>query len=256
VKTIFSILSFSFLITSFYACKNEPVAKEPIVISHQNISKAHADTQGESRRNVYLKLAYPVVEKGTKEVVDSINYFLMSFISSTSGITKIISTPDSVMPYLINDFRANYFSDTMTTERTFEFKEFIWYNTPKAVTIKIDAYTNYSSMPHPNIKSAIGNFNPVTGKQITLDELITDRVGLSTLLEKKFREVKKEAFKQGFEFSESMPFKLPNNFGFTNEGILFHYNTYEVGPYALGDTDITVPYAELENVMNFKHYLN
>jgi hypothetical protein len=88
-----------------------------------------------------------------------------------------------------------------------------------------------------------------------LDELITDRVGLNRLLEKKFREVKREAFKQGFEFSESMPFKLPNNFGFTSEGILFHYNTYEVGPYTLGDTDMTVSYAELGKVMNCRKYL-
>jgi Protein of unknown function (DUF3298) len=255
VKTNFQFLSISIFIIIISACKNEPVANEPVVIAHKNISKAHSDSDGKKRRNVYLKLAYPEVEKGSKEVIDSVRYFLMTFVSSSSGISKIIASPDSVMPNLIADFRSDYYSDTLTTERNIEFKEFVWYNTNKILTIKLDARVLYNGSSSTNNKSIIGNFNPATGRQIILDELITDKIGLKTLLEKKFREVKRASFAQGFEFTDAVPFKLPNNFGFTNEGILFHYNTYEVGPYTIGDTDITIPYNELERLMNFKKYL-
>lgn len=40
-------------------------------------------------------------------------------------------------------------------------------------------------------------------------------------------------------------FYLPNNFAFTDAGMLFHYNSYEIAPYAQGATELIIPYDKL-----------
>ena len=36
---------------------------------------------------------------------------------------------------------------------------------------------------------------------------------------------------------------LSDNFGVMREGLVFHYNPYDVAPFALGPTTITLPWA-------------
>ena len=88
-----------------------------------------------------------------------------------------------------------------------------------------------------------------------MNELIKDRAALAAMCEKKYRIAKAQAFNSGFNFDKETRFKLPNNMGFTPYGILFHYNTYEVGPYAIGDADFIIDYEELEKVMDVKKFL-
>jgi hypothetical protein len=40
-------------------------------------------------------------------------------------------------------------------------------------------------------------------------------------------------------------FKLPENIGFNDEGVIFLYNTYELSSYAQGITEFTIPYNEI-----------
>ncbi|HEY5824520.1 MAG TPA: DUF3298 domain-containing protein [Cyclobacteriaceae bacterium] len=48
----------------------------------------------------------------------------------------------------------------------------------------------------------------------------------------------------GFNFPENR-FQLNDNYGLRKEGIVFFYNSYEVGPYSLGSTEIIIPYEKL-----------
>lgn len=48
----------------------------------------------------------------------------------------------------------------------------------------------------------------------------------------------------GFSFPENR-FQLNENYGFRKEGIVFFYNSYEVGPYSMGSTEIIIPYEKL-----------
>jgi len=51
----------------------------------------------------------------------------------------------------------------------------------------------------------------------------------------------------GFWFKEG--FELTPNWGFTRDGMLFHYNSYEVAPYSMGPTDALVPWSELSGIV-------
>lgn len=47
---------------------------------------------------------------------------------------------------------------------------------------------------------------------------------------------------------------MPNgNFYFSNEGIVYVYNIYEIAPYAQGMTEITVPYSQISSLINSKY---
>jgi hypothetical protein len=97
------------------------------------------------------------------------------------------------------------------------------------------------------------NVSPATKKQYTLDDLLKSGYE-DTLLkeaEKEFREVRNLAdtasfTNNGFEFTENQ-FELTPNYGFVPEGVIFVYNSYEVAAYAVGPTQIIVPYERLKD---------
>lgn len=96
------------------------------------------------------------------------------------------------------------------------------------------------------------NLDPSTGKHVKLQDI------LKPGYEKYLQEIGEEEFRRanelsvdislaesGFEFADDK-FKLNDNYGFTAEGILFVYNVYEIGPYAMGTKEVLIPYEVLK----------
>lgn len=52
----------------------------------------------------------------------------------------------------------------------------------------------------------------------------------------------------GFWFDDGR-FELNDNWGATEEGLVFHFNPYEVAAYALGHTEIVLPWREVEHLL-------
>jgi len=62
---------------------------------------------------------------------------------------------------------------------------------------------------------------------------------------------KEEAEEMGYgSLGDLMP---TENFCLTNNGISFHYNIYEIAPYAMGATTITLPYKQLKPWLNLQN---
>lgn len=112
----------------------------------------------------------------------------------------------------------------------------------------------YSGGVHPNSSRTLASFDPGTGRRLALDDLVErSRVpDLVDLAERRFREVRgiprgvllSEA---GFTFPQET-FYVNDDFAVTPEGLAFHFDPYEVGPYALGPTDYVVSRAELASL--------
>ena len=79
---------------------------------------------------------------------------------------------------------------------------------------------------------------------------------LSKIAEKKYRQEKKlkatDSMKKAGWFKDK--FQLTNNFCLTHKGILFHYNSYEIKPYAEGDTEIFLTNKELSSITKNNPY--
>ncbi len=81
-------------------------------------------------------------------------------------------------------------------------------------------------------------------------------IQLSKIAEKKYRQEKKlkptDSMKKAEWFNDE--FKLTNNFCLTYRGMLFHYNPYEIQPYANGDTEIFLTNKELSSITKGNPY--
>ena len=52
----------------------------------------------------------------------------------------------------------------------------------------------------------------------------------------------------GFNFPSDR-FKLNDNYGIGDKALVFHFNTYEIAPGAIGDRKIEIPYAEIRHLL-------
>lgn len=117
-----------------------------------------------------------------------------------------------------------------------------------SLTVKEEYFTGGA---HGGYGTFFINIDPRTGADFTLSNLL--RPGyeptLSTLGEKSFRTVRElpdtASFMENyFEFPDDK-FVLNRNYGFTKQGIVFYYNSYEIAPYASGPTEVVVTYDDL-----------
>ncbi len=86
------------------------------------------------------------------------------------------------------------------------------------------------------------------GKRLSLEEIINEnsRGVLQQVAEAEFRRVRgvplgRSLQDEGFFVAPGEPFRVTENFGVVEGGILLHYNPYEIGPYVMGKTDVLLP---------------
>jgi hypothetical protein len=120
--------------------------------------------------------------------------------------------------------------------------------------ITLSIYTeDYSGGAHPNAATIFLNIDAQTGSRVQLDNVLKPgyKNALTKIGERVFREQRQLAdtvsFKNNaFDFPDGK-FQLNKNYGFTSEGILFYYNSYEVASYAAGPTEVLIPYTEIKD---------
>jgi len=121
--------------------------------------------------------------------------------------------------------------------------------TDKLVNIMLDTYT-MTGGAHGNSNMISLLFDPATGNKLSLNDVIKDEPGFTALAETTFRQ--KLEIPAGtsinstiFTFTDDA-FALPGNIFFMKDSLLLHYNPYEIGPYAIGTTEITIPYSKAQ----------
>ncbi|MBO9639855.1 MAG: DUF3298 domain-containing protein [Siphonobacter aquaeclarae] len=204
--------------------------------------------------------AYPVFD-GNKALNDSILRDVLTF----SGFFDGESTPEelkkSTPKSAMSDFVGG-FDDFVADQRkrfpkepimggvwTNELKANVLYQTKDMIAV---SYFNfiYSGGAHPNTNTSYANYHR-DGRKVRLSELFQAgyEPKLAAVAEKIFRA--QEGLKAGEPlgekyFFEGGRFVLNDNFSIRPDGILFHYNPYEIKSYAEGPTDLFLPNAELK----------
>ena len=126
----------------------------------------------------------------------------------------------------------------------------------KAYFTLLFSETSYAGGAHPNSFEFYKSFNTATGQPNRLEEMFTPmfETQLTKMAEGIFRAQKKitpteDLEKAGYWFDNG-EFKLPlKNYCLTANGLLFHYNSYEIAPYAEGSTTIVIPWDKLVKLM-------
>jgi hypothetical protein len=121
---------------------------------------------------------------------------------------------------------------------------------PGPATLRIDD-DRYEGGAHGMTSVVWQSFDPATGRRLRLADLATGAGmdSLRALGERAFRASKDlppgaDLKNQGW-FWETGRFALPDNFGVTRDGLVFHWNSYDIAPYASGPSTITLPWSDV-----------
>src|SRR5258705_7003962 len=124
----------------------------------------------------------------------------------------------------------------------------IVYQSPGLIVLAHSNYA-YTGGAHGNYGTSYIPIDPAANKKIGLKDVINEdgQKQLSKFLERSFRRSyslkDKDSLSEGGLFENKI--EPNNNFYITAKGIGFCYNPYEIGPYAMGEINLFIPFSEL-----------
>jgi len=113
----------------------------------------------------------------------------------------------------------------------------------------------YTGGAHPNATRELAGFDRRNGEILVLDETLRDGVTarLRALLTRALRRERGLARDQSLAdagyFVSGARLPVTDNFAVVDGGWLFRYDAYAIAPYALGPTELTLSFDEIENLV-------
>lgn len=120
-------------------------------------------------------------------------------------------------------------------------------NEPGVLTLRT-AINDYTGGAHGMEIELWFSYDVPQRKRFALTDLVRDTTQLLIVAERHFKKLENLADSEAYGssyFFENDKFVLPANFGLTKEGLLFHYNPYEIKSYAEGATTLVIPYPDI-----------
>lgn len=183
----------------------------------------------------------------------SFMHALKTHISPTLQVYKSENLKQSTLADL-KDFGDNISGDWYTEEYIDLFSK-----TPATYTLS-SMSTGYSGGAHGYHAVEFNNYSIKTQQKVKLSDLfISDsNQTLHTIAQKHYRQLhnlkENQSLLDDGWFDDK--FVLAQNFAITPRGLLFHYNSYEIKPYAAGHTKFILPYSKIKSIIHPKGILN
>lgn len=116
----------------------------------------------------------------------------------------------------------------------------------------------YTGGAHPNSRRRLVSFDVPTGELIGLADLGADPEQLRPLLERQLRLDRglgpdDDLEAAGFRLADGR-LPLTDNVGVVEDGLLFHWDPYEIAPYSMGPVDVLLPVEELDGVVDLRYW--
>lgn len=201
-----------------------------------------------------IRISYPIVTGGVPdEIRDSINSTIIAMVAPGIPGEGQASVERAVQFFLTSyeetsaDFPNQMWEHNGTVDIRFQ--------NDRMVSIRGDQYS-YTGGAHPNSETRLVMLSLKDGSVLTVDDLLVDnwQPVIEPLVTEQFRAEQEipdsltiaEAGFWGFEDG----FVMPENIGVNGMGLVFHYNAYEVGPYAAGPTEFVIPFIEIETLID------
>jgi hypothetical protein len=260
MKIVLSILISIIFVINFSGCgtNNDEKAKLKYGIGKFERQSNMCDSIGCAK----IVLEYPVIKVSFSGAInDSLeNYIQAALLDNYSELN--IKTVDEMAERFFKDYEESRkdFPDRITSWEINNSISVI-YNENSIVSFLSEFY-HYTGGAHGNSGIYFSNFNSQTGEKLELLDILIPGYEneLNKAAEKIFRIEKQLSANsnlesEGFWF-EGNKFSLNKNFGIKNEGLIFYFNSYEIAPYAMGPTEILIPYKEIKNLVKQDGSLN
>lgn len=233
------LFSFLIILVVFTSCTEE---FKPINFKISSINKSY---------DADISVTYDMAT-GNDELSKIINFKVEKAIISTLSIPEKKTNLEAVL----DDFNAEFVSFKTTYP---EDEEPVWelqietelsYQSQDIITIAISTY-EFKGGAHGSDKITFLNLNAITGDVLHQKDIITNLDEFKTVAETYFKQSLKveNAHLKMEDFFFGKPFQLPENIGFSADGLVLLYNVYEVASYAQGYTEFVIPFDEVQDYL-------
>ncbi len=189
---------------------------------------------------------------GNSELSKIVNFKIKEAIISTlSDVTKKTS-----LESVLEDFDTEF----ITFKKQFpEASHPAWelhietekvYQSEEIITLSINTY-EFKGGAHGNDKIKFLNLNANTGEVYKLNDIVDNSDDFKALAKDHFLK-SIDADKENNQIEDyffGKPFQLPENIGFSEDGLVFLYNVYEVASYDQGYTEFVIPFDAVESYL-------
>ena len=207
------------------------------------------------QKNANIEINIPVAE-GDTELAALINSKIENHIANTllfseeDSETATLEEGISRFDTEYKNFKSDFEESKLVWEATFDAE--VMYQSSEIISIAISSYTNTGGA-HGNSVITFYNFDSISGEILKTSEIISNLDAFTKIAEQHFMvDVEMEASESIDDYFFGEPFHLPANIGYNEEGLVLLYNTYEVASYAMGITEFTIPFEEIESLL-IKH---
>jgi hypothetical protein len=114
---------------------------------------------------------------------------------------------------------------------------------------------SFTGGAHPSARKAYSCLRLSDGSVVGLDDFLVQgyeeeltRAGEMAFREARGLQTDESLEDAGFWF-EGGTFRLNGNFAMTAAGLVFHFNAYEIAPYAMGPTEFAIPYEDISSLI-------
>jgi hypothetical protein len=237
------------------SCTGTNEAKYPpinVKVTPKTYQHASQPTNQDSSAIATYKVSYHAFEGLDKKVQQKVTYKLDSIL--TQGYSEGLPlTIQQASQEFVHQFEEYQMEDPQSKQGWY-FSATVGVNILSDSLISMVIFRDeFTGGDHSNTRTDFLNINPHTGENVLLAHELEAGFenDLTAIAEKIFRNVRQipEAASLSssyFDFPENK-FRLTNTYGFTKRGIVFYYNNYEVAPYAMGPTEVTVPYEKIKD---------
>lgn len=161
-------------------------------------------------------------------------------------VTSSKTIKESIIAF--NDEYTDFYSDFPNVSQPWDAQidGEVMHQTPQIISVAITSYVNTGGA-HGNTRISFLNFDTATGNRIQNDALINNKKAFETVAKTYLM----DAVDADDLLSKPNHFKLPENIGFNNEGVILLYNQYEIAPYSTGIIDFTIPIEKVRDFLSF-----
>lgn len=267
MRDVFYLFACLFAPALIFSCKNKPAAETvvPVIVGGLQLNQqsgADCSLADEMARMdcARLDLHWPVIEQGGDALKKSVAQWVSDYIG---GVLNPSSDGKTATPGNVEAAAKTFFENHSREEKSAQTGGWladsryeVLLNDGQYLTLEITAYT-YQGGAHGSPTAAVATFDILSGQRLGWDDFVSDKAALQTLAEKIYRDVRADIFQpadgsEPFVFDENTPFALAQNYGLVPQGIYCHYIAYEVGPYVIGSTQMTIPFDAMGNLVKIK----
>lgn len=215
---------------------------------------SYEDCHPDSSNCTYVHLEYPEYSDSAKTLLNQVIAEKMKTIASDYFHEEAI---DGTFEHIAQSFIRDYetfkidFPGYMFGWYVEIFAEII-YESEMLISLRIDS-ESFTGGAHPNSSTNLFVIDLNSFKELTTSDIIADTTKFKKILEQEFRKVKEMREDQSFAdvgfYINDGDFLLNDNIGITDQGIIVHFNPYEIAPYSEGATTLEIHKNKLSGLL-------